>query len=277
MKPIDKVNYWRDSDVPGIEMCRVDGSRHVFPAHVHEGIYAVGLMERGGSYCLGARKRDSLVSAGEVALINPGQVHSGVPAHDRRVTYQMIYLSLPLMAETAADISRSDAPAPEFSRMIVAEPLLWRRLLRLCRVLRGPGGRMEKESAVLDGIAAMLPHCSRTQSPPTAGRHGSAAIRRAMEFLSSDLDEKMPLDAVARVAGLSRYHFLRVFKRQTGVPPHTFRTLRRIDHAKRLLCDGASPADTALMAGFSDQSHFTNTFRRYIGATPGQYLAEAPR
>jgi AraC-like DNA-binding protein len=65
-----------------------------------------------------------------------------------------------------------------------------------------------------------------------------------------------------------------VFKRETGLPPHLFRTLRRIDRGKQLLRDGLPLAQAALAVGFSDQSHFTNTFRKYTGATPGQYLSE---
>jgi AraC-like DNA-binding protein len=94
-----------------------------------------------------------------------------------------------------------------------------------------------------------------------------------MEFLAEEFDRKISLEEVARVCGLSRYHFLRVFKQETGLPPHLFRTLRRIDRAKELLRSGVCVAQTALMVGFSDQSHFSNTFRKYTGATPGQYLS----
>ena len=127
----------------------------------------------------------------------------------------------------------------------------------------------------MDTLAGMLPLCSPATSIKPARRSGRRSIRQAMEFLSEHLDQKMSLDAVARAAGLSRYHFLRVFKRETGLPPHLFRTLRRLDRAKQLLCNGTALAEAALMVGFSDQSHFTNTFRKYTGATPGQYISES--
>lgn len=92
MKSTENVRYWRDPDLEGIEICLVRGSRHVFPNHGHDGIYAVAMVDVGGCYCLGPRKSDSLVAPGKIALINPGQVHSGVPFKGMRVTYWMLYL-----------------------------------------------------------------------------------------------------------------------------------------------------------------------------------------
>jgi AraC-like DNA-binding protein len=275
MKPIDHVTFWRDPDVAGIEICRVNNSRHVFPDHAHDGIYAVGLMEAGGSYCLGPQKSESLVAPGQVALINPSQVHSGVPVHGERITYCMVYFDLEWMVSASADLYRRAPMTPEFSCMVVDDNGLWRRLQRFCRTVQGPGGQLEKESAVMDALAGVLPLCSPAPPITPQRRVGGRPIRHAMEFLEQHLDRKMSLEAVARSVGLSRYHFLRVFKRETGLSPHLFRTLRRIDRAKQLLCAGTPLVDTALMVGFSDQSHFTNTFRKFTGATPGQYVARA--
>ncbi len=276
MKPIQNVTYWRDKDIKGVETCRVDNSRHAFPNHAHEGIYAIGLMERGGSYCLGPQKTESLVAAGEVALINPSQVHSGVPASGSRITYQMIYFDLDLMVTAAEDIFSRPSVTPEFLCMVKGDGRLWNCLQRLCRLLQLPGGRLEKESAILSTVAVLLPLCTNV-APTTAGhRRMGRGIRNAMELLAAELDRKLSLEEVAQAAGLSRYHFLRVFKRETGLSPHLFRTMRRIDRAKRLLREGRCLSEVALTVGFSDQSHFSNTFRKYTGATPGQYISESP-
>ena len=262
-------------NVDGIEMCRVNGSRHVFPDHAHDGIYAIGLMEAGGSYCRGPKKTDSLVAPGQIALINPSQVHSGVPVRGKRISYCMVYFDLALMASATSELFRRSPITPEFPCMVMDNRRLWRRLQRFCRVVQGSGGQLEKESALIDALAGMLPLCSPAPSIKPVRWGGGRPIRQAMEFLAENLDQKMSLEAVARSAGLSRYHFLRVFKRETGLPPHLFRTLRRIERAKQLLCKGTSLAEAALMVGFSDQSHFTNTFRKYTGATPGQYISES--
>jgi len=274
MKAIGDVVYWRDSHVAGLEICQVSASRHVFPNHAHEGIYAVGMMLAGGAYCLGPEKSYSLVSPGQIALINPGQVHSGVPAIGRQ-SYRMIYFNMDRMAAAAAEVARRPGAMPEFACMVVGDPLLWRRLQRLCRVIRGPAGQLEKESAVMDAMVHLVSQYGNVTPGEKAPRGAGTAIERARDYLAANLDGKVSLEDAARTAGLSRYHFLRVFKRETGFPPHLFRTLRRIDRARQLLRSGLAPVQTALAVGFSDQSHFSNTFRRFTGATPGQYLAQA--
>jgi AraC-like DNA-binding protein len=277
MKPKENVTYWRDPEIEGVEMCQVEGSRHVFPAHAHDGIYAIGMMQSGGSYCLGPENAYSLVSPGQIALINPNQVHSGVPVAGKRISYRMLYFDLNLMGAAAAEIAGHAHAIPEFASMVVGDVVLWRRLQRFCRVIQGPGGRLEKESAILDALARLIPLYGNVRPKQSRSRFGGKSIRQATGFLSENLDRKISLEDVSRAAGLSRYHFLRVFKRETGLPPHLFRTLRRIDRGKQLLRDGLPLAQAALAVGFSDQSHFTNTFRKYTGATPGQYLSELSR
>ena len=83
----------------------------------------------------------------------------------------------------------------------------------------------------------------------------------------------MSLDEAAKAVGLSRYHFLRVFKKATGIPPHAFRTQRRIDLSQVLLLQGMALSQVALETGFSDQNHFTKRFKQFTGATPRQYLS----
>ncbi len=125
MKPIENITYWRDPQIRGFEICQVNGSRHVFPDHAHDGIYAIGMMESGGAYCLGAQKSYSLVSPGQVALINPSQVHSGVPVPGKRISYRMIYFEMQLMATAAAEVGRRllDARARGAGVVLISEDL----------------------------------------------------------------------------------------------------------------------------------------------------------
>lgn len=64
---------------------------------------------------------------------------------------------------------------------------------------------------------------------------------------------------------------LRAFTQETGLTPYRYLESLRIDEAKRLLKQGIVPAEVALQTGFSDQSHFTHYFRRFLGLSPGQY------
>ena len=88
----------------------------------------------------------------------------------------------------------------------------------------------------------------------------------------------MSLEQMAAVAQLSPYHFARQFKAATGLPPHQYVIARRVERAKQLLQGDAelSLGQVANAAGFSDQSQFTQHFKRLVGVTPGQFRTSTP-
>jgi AraC family transcriptional regulator len=98
------------------------------------------------------------------------------------------------------------------------------------------------------------------------------ALRQTVERIEAGLEGPLGLDELARAAGLSTFHFARMFRRSTGQTPQGFVLHRRIDRARRLLTESRlSLAEIALACGFSGQSHFTARFRAMTGLTPGQY------
>lgn len=98
------------------------------------------------------------------------------------------------------------------------------------------------------------------------------ALRQAIARIEAGLDGPLALDDLAGAAGLSTFHFARMFKASTGRTPQGFVLHRRIDRARALLAEGRlGLAEIALACGFSGQSHFTARFRAVTGLTPGQY------
>jgi AraC-like DNA-binding protein len=85
-------------------------------------------------------------------------------------------------------------------------------------------------------------------------------------------ESNLSLARLAQHAGLSPYHFLRIFKRLTGVTPHQYVRRVRIREAATLLLRGkAQVLDIALDCGFGDVSNFNHTFRAEFGVSPLAY------
>lgn len=97
------------------------------------------------------------------------------------------------------------------------------------------------------------------------------AVEKALAYLHANYAQDITLDDLAAAAGLSKFHFLRVFSSRLGVTPHRYQLLLRVVHAQDLLRDGLGIADVALRTGFFDQSHFTRCFHEIVGITPGRY------
>jgi AraC family transcriptional regulator len=118
-----------------------------------------------------------------------------------------------------------------------------------------------------------------TGRPPTKA-DGSARDRRravdAARWLDERSREPVDLEGAARTAGLSPFHFLRVFSSALGVTPHQYLVRVRLRRAARLLADDArSITDIALDVGFGDLSNFVRTFHRAAGVSPRRFRRAA--
>ena len=108
---------------------------------------------------------------------------------------------------------------------------------------------------------------------PTPSRGGlpPAVTRRVCDYIEGHFGEKIRLDGLAALAGLSTDHFARAFHQSMGVPPHTYLLRRRLEHVEHMLRKTHAPlSEIALASGFSDQSHLARHFRRWAGVSPRQ-------
>lgn len=98
--------------------------------------------------------------------------------------------------------------------------------------------------------------------------------RRIMEYVDAHLDEVMTIENLADVAGLSTFHFARMFRQSFGVTPHRYLREKKIDLAKDLLGNPNIPLiDIAVASGFCSPSHFSRQFKSATKLTPSQYRA----
>jgi transcriptional regulator GlxA family with amidase domain len=101
---------------------------------------------------------------------------------------------------------------------------------------------------------------------------GERAVRRAIAFVHDNLGERFTSDELASIAGISRFHMVRLFRVATGCSPMEYHMRQRVERSKQLLMRNDVPmCEIAATLGFCDQSHFTRTFRRVAGMSPGQY------
>lgn len=95
-------------------------------------------------------------------------------------------------------------------------------------------------------------------------------LQRAQALMMDGLIQPLSIANVARECGLSYPHFYRAFKKSVGVPPRQWLCGLKVERAKWLLINtDQSLTEVASTCGFSDQSHFTRTFTRWVGMAPG--------
>jgi len=109
-------------------------------------------------------------------------------------------------------------------------------------------------------------------APASAGTDKPLSVLRAIQYIKENLSEKIRLHALARQAGMSKFHFCRLFVKHTGMSPMKYVTYLRIELAKRHLERGDSTVSLlALDMGFNDLGTFIRQFKRHAGCTPTAY------
>jgi AraC family transcriptional regulator len=135
-------------------------------------------------------------------------------------------------------------------------------------------------SVALEGIAleigaavAAISGDGQRELPESVTRDASR-IARVLRLLERDRPQPATIADLAATAGLSHYHFLRTFKRVTGVTPHQWLLRTRLrDAAERLVASRAPITEIALDVGFEDLSNFIRSFRAEFGVSPSRYRA----
>ncbi len=107
------------------------------------------------------------------------------------------------------------------------------------------------------------------QNKSVSGGLSGNKLRRVTDFINDNLEQDLTLAEIATIAGLSHFHFARMFRKTMGVTPQQYITNRRIEKAKELLAKSNLPiVEVGFQIGFKNQSHFTTLFRKFTSLTP---------
>ena len=195
---------------------------------------------------------------------------------------QLVWIDAAIVRELALDTGIDLGDAVEVrdtadEKDATCEHLM--RVLALMAKLRSTAVQEPFAQSVARALAAWvlekLGHCDTAVCP--RGALNVRAFTRVRAYMHANLSERVTLEDLARIAEVSRFHFARQFRIRTGESPMGYLLRTRIERAKDVLRKdhGATVADIAAMLGFADQSHFTRTFRRFVGTSPTDYRRPA--
>ncbi|QEG01778.1 HTH-type transcriptional activator Btr [Stieleria maiorica] len=192
--------------------------------------------------------------------------------------YQLSPALVAKVAEQAFDLDPARFHFPvryydQSSPEVIATLTALRREL----VTGGPGGRLCAESLANVLVVQLIRQMSNRQGSgggirEAGGRLPRHALRAVEEYIHAHLDQNISLADLADVAHLSEFHFARLFKQTTGLPPYQFVIHQRVERAKRLIAARQlSLVQIAIAVGFSDQSQLNRHFKRLVGVTPRRF------
>ncbi|MEM5447058.1 AraC family transcriptional regulator [Paraburkholderia guartelaensis] len=240
-----------------------------FGRHTHDQ-YGIGVIDRGGHVSLSDAGQVEAVP-GDLILVNPGEVHDGRPLDAAGRTWRMLYFEPRWVDALQADITQGEDATFALHAPVISEPRLRALFDAAFTHVTDPGhdlSQMAFDAAALEVITRLVEALGHRR---VLAQCSPASLARVRDMIDTDPAQPFLLAELAQAAGLSRFQLHRGFLRAFGVAPHGYILHRRVALARRLLKAGHAPAQTALAAGFCDQSHLNRAFARQFGVSPGRY------
>ncbi|MDR2870895.1 MAG: AraC family transcriptional regulator [Deferribacteraceae bacterium] len=241
-----------------------NGVVQAFPNHFHE-YFVIGLIEA-GERRLTVNNREYCIGPGDLISFNPMENHA-CEQKSGTLRYRCLNIKQEIMQGIARELFESDE-LPYFKEPVQHNTALAPSFGALHESIMHNGAELEKEELFLLFMEQLLSY---------AGRANPSAQRKEIEalctFLEQHYAERITLNMLSELVQLNKYYLVRLFTRHKGITPYRYLETIRINKAKTMLEQGIEPAQAAQLVGFSDQSHFSTYFGKFIGLTPGQYQA----
>lgn len=264
IQEIRQVYY--DADL-NIEAYHLSGVVQKFPNHFHD-YYVIGFIE-GGRRRLWCKDKTYDLKAGDLILFNPRDNHYCAPIDGEILDYRAVNIQAKIIEKAVYDITGVKG-LPRFTENVVFQSDITASLDTLFSAVMNCAPVFEKEEAFYFMLGQILQEHSSIEKSWRCPVH-DFNVQKICGYIEAHYAQNISLNDLTALTNLSKSYLLRLFTKQTGISPYRYLQTMRIAEAKKLLEAGTAPIEAAMRTGFSDQSHFTNTFKEFIGLTPKQY------
>ncbi|EDX83222.1 transcriptional regulator, AraC family protein [Synechococcus sp. PCC 7335] len=244
------------------------------PNHSHEDYQFALSLNHHGEYTY--RGEVHQIPVGQLSIIHSGEVHapSDRPALDEPAHFAMAHIHPKWLNSVAAEVLDNPKSDPFFSAVLPPDALLNHLFLELSTITLQKSSQLEQDVALWDFLSYLISRYALDKPTTSSSKPSRQAVLLARDYLRAHYSDDVSLDNLAAVAGLSRFHFCRLFRKEIGVSASTYQTQLRLAEARRLLAQGTLISETAIATGFYDQSHFGKHFKRHVGTTPAKYTSQ---
>lgn len=251
-----------------LEAYYFEGVVQSFPNHFHE-YYVIGLIEE-GERRLSCNSKEYVVSKGDILIFNPNDNHACLSNDQDDFNYRAINISKEIMLSLINDITNKNELFV-FSKNVIINDEISYYLKSLHEMIMNKTKDFIKEEYLLLMMSLLFKKYGQPfdYSIPEYRKE----IEKACQFIQTHYFKQIHLKEICQYCGISQSTLLRAFTKEKKMTPYRYLETIRINESKKLLEQGVSPIETAIQAGFSDQSHFTHYFNRFIGITPGTYYS----
>ncbi len=251
-------------NLDNIECLTINQQAKDFPKHYHE-TFCISLI-RDGIEKIDLENQSLYSESGSISITNPYELHSN-PLVDNfiRISFDTLYISSDLMKYLSAGKNI------QFENRKINDVALNTAFINVKEAVKNPDIR-RTETALSEFAHLLLPYSKlRSEDYNDLFLKNTSDV---LNYIDSNLKNKISLDELARIASLNKFGFAKNFKSQTGMSPINYVLMKRIFSMKTIISPSTDLTQLAYDYNFSDLSHFSNAFKRYIGISPNEYKSQ---
>jgi AraC-like DNA-binding protein len=226
----ESIRFWQTAPLAGVELLSARYIEHRFAPHVHDG-YVIGMI-MAGAQRYRYRGAEHLAGSGTLVLINPDELHTGHKGTEDGWLYRAFYPDSGQILSLLAELELPTRPAG-VRRHAVPRSGSGEWLLPIAPLAGKPGHRTATTDRLARTDAFIAAASCSGSGCGKPGKEHRGDIGQGL--LQTQLAAPPSLEELAAAVNLSPFHFARVFRRATGMPPHTWLMQQRIATARALL------------------------------------------
>lgn len=249
-----------------IEAVRFKGFCKPFPCHFHD-YYVIGAVEK-GERTLICNGKTYDIERGDVFLFNPGDSHGCIQKDEVGLSFIGLHIGKDFMDSCVREMYGEEC-IRGFSVCLMRNEDIFIAVKSFYLSVLHKENLLDREERLLLLLSFLIKPGEPEPKINYCNMQGK--IEQACEFMRNNYAQDIYLDDICAYVNLSKSTLLRWFVKVKNVTPCCYLQNIRIIKAKKLLEKGVSPLDASLETGFSDQSHFTHCFNRFLGLTPALY------
>ncbi|WP_109483863.1 AraC family transcriptional regulator [Paraburkholderia sp. C35] len=267
----EEVHYSHSADIPGLILGTARFTNFRFEPHYHLDCH-VGLVTSGVQRQT-FRGESLYLTRGVIQLMPAGEVHDGVAEGNEEYVLRTFRLSPELLNGLGEDITGRHHFPTQAATVLRDDSLADRLLDAHLTLEHGGHDPIKSATSILEMLETLFAHLKQPVPQTIAGTLSLRQLQLVREYAEAHLGDKILLEELSLLVGLSPFRFLKLFKRTVGMTPHAWLLRMRLEKAVTLIKEKktTSLTEIAYAVGFFDQSHFTRAFRQAYGVTPTQF------
>lgn len=247
-------NYKKLHFLDGLELFEAENDTDFFPFHKHD-TFCISIITS-GTEIYNTKDNSFIIPANTIGISQENEVHKNTSLNIEGYSYKTLYINKDILSyfnkgKEIINLNRT-----------INNDILFKKLQHLFN-----------NNCSLKNFEKTLQELCFYSTNNVNDFGCKLSTDKIHEHIASDFNLRIETDSLAKMYNMSKYHFTREFKKQTGVTPQNYVTLYKLEQAKKALLSGTiSIKEVVYDFGFYDMSHFSKIFKKFYGVSPLAYV-----